>query len=382
MQWQTIFDFFGSAELGIAATALCAAFAALIIQIVLTMIIRRLISRHPYMQALLKRSVGPFRLLFPMIAIQAVLAAAPRQYEWLPATRHAVLLAMILAITWLATAAVMGIRDVMKLRFPIDVGDNLHARRVLTQTTVLLRTLSGVVILLGVAAALTTFPGVRQIGASLLASAGLAGIVVGFAARPVLGNLIAGLQIAMAQPIRIDDVVIVQNEWGVIEEIAGAYVVVKIWDERRLVVPLQWFIENPFQNWTRTGSQIIGTVFLWVDYSLPLEPLRAEMMRICESAKEWDRRVASLQVTETSEQAMQLRIIASSNNASLSWDLRCRIREGLIAFIQREYPAALPRMRAQLVEQQQPHQEKAMAQGASDQRATAAGKATPEPANA
>jgi small-conductance mechanosensitive channel len=381
MQWQTIFDLFPSPELAIAGTALIAVLAALILQFILTAVIGRLIAHHPYPKAMLKRSVGPFRLLLPTLAVQAVLQAAPDDYEWLPAWQHIVLLLTIFSVTWLAVAAVMGVRDVMKLRFPIDAKDNLHARRVLTQTTVLLRTVSGLIIIFGLAGALMTFPGVRQIGASLLASAGLAGIVVGFAARPVLGNLIAGLQIAMAQPIRIDDVVIVEGEWGRIEEITGAYVIVKIWDERRLVVPLQWFIEHPFQNWTRNSAQIIGSVFLWVDYELPLEPLRQEMTRICESATEWDRRVAVLQVTDANERAMQLRIIVSSANASLNWDLRCRVREGLIAFIQREHPEALPRMRAQIVEEQQPHDETAAARGATDDRASAAGKATPQPAS-
>lgn len=380
MQWQTIFDWFPSPALAIAGTALLAAFVVLVVQTLVTAIVRRLIAHHPYPNALLKRSAGPLRLLLPTLAVQAVLAAAPNDYEWIPAWQHAVLLLTILSVTWLAIAALLGVRDVMKLRFPIAVGDNLHARRVLTQTSVLLRTLSGLVILFGIAGALMTFPGVRQIGASLLASAGLAGIVVGFAAKPVLGNFIAGLQIALSQPIRIDDVVIVEGEWGVIEEITGAFVVVKIWDERRLVVPLQWFIEHPFQNWTRSSAQIIGSVFLWVDYAIPLEALRQEMTRICEASKEWDKRVAVLQVTDTSEQAMQLRVLASSANASLNWDLRCRVREGLIAFIQREYPAALPRMRAELVVEQHPHSEQAALRGSTDSRANAQGKATPQPA--
>ena len=382
MDWQPVFDLFPSPELAIAGAATIAVFGVLLLHIAVTAIIRRLIAQHPYPQALLKRSVKPMRLLLPTLAVQAVLAAAPNDYEWLSAWQHAVLLLSIVAVTWLAIAAVMGVRDVMRLRFPIESGDNLHARRVLTQTTVLLRTLSGVIILFGVAGALMTFPGVRQIGASLLASAGLAGIVVGFAARPVLGNLIAGLQIALSQPIRIDDVVIVEGEWGVIEEITSAFVVVKIWDERRLVVPLQWFIEHPFQNGTRSSADLLGAVTIWVDYALPLEPLRKEMTRICESAKEWDKRVAVLQVTDASEQAMQLRIIVSSQNASLNWDLRCRVREGLIAFVQREHPAALPRMRAELVLEQAPHQEAPAVRGSTDSRASARGKATPEPANA
>jgi small-conductance mechanosensitive channel len=196
---------------------------------------------------------------------------------------------------------------------------------------------------------LMTFPAARQFGASLLASAGLAGLAVGFAAKPVLGNLIAGLQIAFTQPIRLDDVVIVEGEWGRIEEITGTYVVVKIWDDRRLVVPLQYFIETPFQNWTRNSSSIIGSVFFWVDYGIDLEALRKEMDRLLNQVNElWDGRVKVLQVTETSEKCIQLRILASSPDSSKSWDLRCYLRENMINFINCHYPGSLPQLRTTL----------------------------------
>src|SRR5262249_42523607 len=158
------------------------------------------------------------------------------------------------------------------------------------------------------------------------------------------------MQIALTQPIRLEDVVIVQNEWGWIEEITGTYVVVRIWDQRRLIVPLQWFIENPFQNWTRTASALLGTALIWVDYTLPLEPLRREAQRICNGAPEWDGRLCQVQVVDTSERAMQVRVLVSAPDSSMAWDLRCRIREGLIAFIQREYPHCLPRLRTDLAD--------------------------------
>jgi small-conductance mechanosensitive channel len=161
----------------------------------------------------------------------------------------------------------------------------------------------------------------------------------------VLGNLIAGLQIALSQPLRLDDVVVIQGEWGRIEEITGTYVSVRLWDQRRLVVPLQWFIENPFANWTRSNSQIIGTVFLHVDYRMPLAPLREELGRILEQAPEWDRRVQVLQVTDATERTMQLRVLVSSQDSGLNWDLRCRVREGLVVFIQAHYRQYLPRAR-------------------------------------
>lgn len=381
MQWSTLFEFFGTPVIAIAVVCAVTVALALLVQDTVTRIVARLIAHRPFLRAFLRRSVGPMRLLLPLLALQTVLLSVPARWSELAAWHHAVLLGIIYAVTWLAVQAVLGVRDVVSLRLPVNVENNLSRRRVLTQSTVLARAISGIVVIVGAATALTTFPAVRQIGASLLASAGLAGIVVGFAARPVLGNLIAGLQIALAQPIRIDDVVIVEGEWGRIEDITGAYVVVKIWDERRLIVPLQWFIENPFQNWTYRNADILGPVYLWADYRLPLEPLRHEMARICETAPEWDGRVCTLQVVDASDRAVQLRALASAGDAGRSWDLKCRIREGLIAFIQRHHAEALPHLRAELTHAAPPHGETAVARGATDVRAMAKGRATPETAN-
>uniref|UniRef100_UPI0035648557 mechanosensitive ion channel family protein n=1 Tax=Hydrogenophaga sp. TaxID=1904254 RepID=UPI0035648557 len=231
---------------------------------------------------------------------------------------------------------------------PLAVEHNMEARRIHTQTQVLSRVVQGMVWFVGAALLLMTFPAVREIGASLLASAGVLGIVAGFAARPVLGNIIAGLQIGISQPIRLDDVVIVENEWGVIEQITGTYVVVRIWDDRRLIVPLQYWIEKPFQNWTRSTSELTGTVYLWVDYRMPLAPLREALQRACDTSELWDRRVALLQVTEAGERAMQLRCLVTAASAPAAWDLRCHVREYLIEFIQSEYPQYLARQRAEV----------------------------------
>ena len=195
---------------------------------------------------------------------------------------------------------------------------------------------------------LMTFPQVRELGASVLASAGLAGIVVGFAARPVLQNLIAGVQIAIAQPIRIDDVVIVEGEWGRIEEITATYVVVKIWDQRRLIVPLNHFIEHPFQNWTRTDAEILGTVYLYVDYTVPVEAVRQELHRLLQASEKWDGRAWGLVVTNATDRALQLRALMSAADASAAWDLRCEVRERLIEYVQEHHPGGLPRIRAEM----------------------------------
>jgi small-conductance mechanosensitive channel len=263
-------------------------------------------------------------------------------------------LLLIAALTWLAARVIDAAGEAIIRLNPVDIRDNLHARRIQTQTRVLTRTLMLFVILIGGASALMTLPGMRQIGTTLLASAGLAGLVVGMAARPVFGNLIAGLQIALSQPLRLDDVVIIEGEWGRIEEIGTTYVVVKIWDDRRLIVPLQWIIEHPFQNWTRRTSDLLGTVFIWVDYRVPLQPLRDELKRVCEAAPEWDGRVALIQVVETSERAIQLRALVSAGDAPKAWDLRCRVREALIDFLQRECPDALPRLRAEVDREKHP----------------------------
>ncbi|MNU51859.1 Miniconductance mechanosensitive channel MscM precursor [compost metagenome] len=210
----------------------------------------------------------------------------------------------------------------------------------------LTRSAHAIVVLLGLSFVLLTLPGARQIGASLLASAGVAGLVAGIAARPVLGNFIAGLQIAFSQPIRIDDVLIVNGEWGTVEEIKGTYVVVRVWDERRLIVPLQWFIENPFENWTHTSSEILGTVFLWLDFSIPIEPLRAELTRICEAAPQWDGRVCTVQATDSNERAVRVRFLISAVDSGKAFELRCLVREQMLAFITTHYPHGLPRLRS------------------------------------
>jgi small-conductance mechanosensitive channel len=222
--------------------------------------------------------------VLPLIALQAVWQAAPDTLPLISQVRHGNALLLLATITWLALRAIDGVAQGIIGQHSVEVEDNLNARRIHTQTRLLARTAGFMVLVAGLSLMLMTFPGARQLGASLLASAGVIGIVAGIAARPVFSNLIAGLQIALAQPLRIDDVLIVQGEWGRVEEITGTYVVLKIWDERRLVIPLQWFIENPFQNWTRNSAQIIGTVFVWVDYRMPLEPLRQAARQACEAA--------------------------------------------------------------------------------------------------
>ncbi|WP_291010522.1 mechanosensitive ion channel family protein [Hydrogenophaga sp.] len=301
---------------------------------------------------------APAKWSLPALFVTLVLQGAPEDAVGLSGVHRLMALLLIACLTWLVSSAIRGTAQGVIKTNPTGAADNLEARRVQTQTRVLARTLQGMVVLIGLALMLMTFPAARQIGASLLASAGVMGIVAGFAARPVLGNLIAGLQIGLSQPIRLDDVVVIENEWGVIEEITGTYVVVRIWDQRRLIVPLHCWIEKPFQNWTRNSSDLIGTVFLWVDYRMPLAPLRAELQRICEASEHWDKRLAMIQVTEAGPHAMQLRCLVTSATAPAGWDLRCEVREGLLDFMQREYTDYLPRQRAAVtLEANESHEE-------------------------
>jgi small-conductance mechanosensitive channel len=311
-------------------------------------VVMRIARPNPLISVVLRYIDKPSLFVLVILVLEGVWSEAPNTLNYIEPLRDITALALIAALTWLSVRSAKAIGEAIIRAHPLDTADNLQARRIHTQARVLARSVMILIVIVGTGGALMTFPNVRQVGASLLASAGVAGLVAGIAARPVLGNLIAGLQIALSQPIRLDDVVVIQGEWGRIEEITGTYVSVRLWDQRRLIVPLQWFIENPFTNWTRSSSQIIGTVFLFVDYRMPLAPLREELARIVESAPEWDRRVQVLQVTDGTERAMQLRALVSSQDSGLNWDLRCRVREGLLDFIQRHYPQYLPRTRAEV----------------------------------
>ncbi|HEY0886118.1 MAG TPA: mechanosensitive ion channel domain-containing protein [Ramlibacter sp.] len=329
-----------------ATVALLAVIGALVVHRIGRAVLLRAASRVPLLDAVIRCSTSAAGAALPLAALQVVWTAAPDTLRWIANVRHVNGLLLIAALTWLAIRAVRGVALGVLARHPVEAEDNLHARRIQTQATVLSRTAMVVIFIAGTSMALMTFPGARQLGASLLASAGVVGLVVGIAARPVFSNLISGLQLALAQPIRLDDVLIVKGEWGRVAEITGTYVVLKLWDERQLIVPLQWFIENPFENWTRSSSQILGTVMLYLDYATPVEPLRQEAERVVKAAPEWDGRVFAVQVTDTTERAMQVRILMSAANAGKAFDLRCRVREQMLAFVAREYPQCLPQVRS------------------------------------
>lgn len=265
-------------------------------------------------------------------------------------------LLLIFSFTWFIIVAIRIAKNQFLKKFDVTTKNNLRARKFYTQFNIIERIAVFVVVLFAVGIALLTFDGVQEIGVSILTSAGIAGIVLGLSAQKVFGTIFAGIQIAIAQPIRIDDVVIVEGEWGRIEEIKLTYVVVQIWDKRRLVLPTTYFIEKPFENWTRNSADILGTVYIYTDYDFPIDELRNELTRLLESTKLWDRKVNVIQVTDATEKTMQLRALMSAKDASTAWDLRVYARENLIKFIKENYPDSLPQTRI-AVKQDHPPQE-------------------------
>lgn len=291
---------------------------------------------------------APLRMLIPAICIAIVLPFVRLPQQILSLLIHLVNLWIIGTTGWLLVKIVLIVRDLVLSRYQIDVKDNLEARRVYTQIRLIQRILIVIILFVTLAIMLLTFDKVRQIGMSLLASAGIIGIILGFAAQKTLGNLLAGIQIAIAQPIRLDDVVIVENEWGWIEEITLTYVVMRIWDLRRLIIPISYFIENPFQNWTRISAALLGTVYLYADYTVPVEAVRQELFRILEKSEYWDGKVKGLQVTNTTDRIVELRALMSAVDSPTTWNLRCEVREKLLTFVQKNYHESLPQMRVTL----------------------------------
>lgn len=253
---------------------------------------------------------------------------------------------LIITLGWLVVQVIRGTFRYWQNKLDIHNSNNLEARKKLTQMSMIERITIIVVSIIFLSIALMTIDSVRQLGVSLLASAGVAGIIVGFAAQRSFGQIFSGIQITFTQPVRLDDVVVIEGEWGRIEEINITYAVVKIWDERRLIVPIDYFLNNPIQNWTRATSDILGTVFLYVSYDLPLEPLREELARIVEDDPNWDKRVQNIQVTESKQWYKEIRILVSSNDSSRNWDLRVAVREKLIDFINEHYPGSFAKINA------------------------------------
>jgi len=291
---------------------------------------------------------SPLRFLIPVLCVAGVmplLRLPGKAGLFIGNFIHILLIALF---GWVAIKIVYIVRDELLNRYDINTRDNVHARSMHTQMRVIANIIGVVIVLLTVSFVLMSFAEVRHIGVSILASAGIVGIVIGFAAQKTLGNLIAGIQIAIAQPIRLDDVVIIEDEWGWIEEITLTFVVVRIWDLRRLVVPISYFLEKPFQNWTRTSADLLGTVFIYTDYAVPVKEIRNELTRILQNCPKWDKKVNVLQVTNATDKTVELRALMSAEDSPTMWDLRCEVREKLLEFLQKRFPECLPRLRIEM----------------------------------
>lgn len=309
---------------------------------------RLVAERSLFQRSLVSRLEGPGLLAAAAIALWFASQVAPLTPDQAEPIGQLLVISLIALAGWMTQTALHIWMTIYLRRFKLDAEDNLLARKHVTQTRILRQVANFLIATIALAAALMTFPGVRQYGVSLLASAGAAGLVVGLALQPVLKNLFAGIQLAITQPIRIEDALLVEGEWGNVEEITSTYVVVRIWDWRRIILPLSYFIEHPFQNWTRDSAELIGTVMLYLDYSVPVARVRAKAEEIARASPLWNGKVLNVAVTDLRARDLEIRVLVSASNAGRTFDLRCAMREQLIDWLQREYPTALPRTRADL----------------------------------
>jgi small-conductance mechanosensitive channel len=319
----------------------CGAAAGWIFYIVVSAIFKR--------WSLLKNNIEAFRKpLRPLLPVICAAVTVPftRLTDVVKAGMgHFFYILLIALFGWLAVTVVYIMRDVFLSGYNINDKNNLRARSIYTQTGMITNIINVIIIIFTISAILMTFQEVKQIGVSILASAGIVGIVVGFAAQKTLGNFIAGIQIALAQPIRLDDVVVVEGEWGRIEEITLTYVVVRIWDLRRLILPLSYFLDKPFENWTRASADLTGTVMIYADYTIPVPEIREELNRILNNNPKWDKKASGLQVTGATERTIEMQALVSAADSELLWDLRCEVREKMIGFLRSRFPDSLPHVR-------------------------------------
>ncbi|MEQ9438670.1 MAG: mechanosensitive ion channel [Cyclobacteriaceae bacterium] len=300
--------------------------------------------------SILKHLGNRTRLFFPLLVfwvLQPIVLLPEPLDDIVQKTTQAL---FFMSVGWILLKSINVLEDIAYVYYQEERGDLLRERKVRTQLQFLKRIMGVVIFILVLASVLLTFDGVREVGATLLTSAGVAGIIVGVAAQKSLANLLAGLQIAITQPIKIDDSVIVEGEWGMIEEITLTYVVVRVWDKRRIVLPITYFIEKPFQNWTRSSSELTGVIMLYVDYNLPIEPLREQLTAILQEEPLWDQQANVIQVVDTTERTMVLRVLVSSNDAPNTWTLRCSVREKLITYIREHHAESLPKSRVAVLD--------------------------------
>lgn len=294
---------------------------------------------------IVRKVVVPCLLFIVAVSVRVNLPLLISDPELLNTSKHFFLILLIVSGTWILINAIRISKIIILSKYDVSQKNNLLARKLHTQFQIIERIIIFVLVFIAIALILLTFDSIKQIGVSLFASAGVAGLIIGLAAQRVIGSMLAGFQLAITQPIRIDDVVIVENEWGWIEEITLTYVVIRLWDRRRLVVPTTYFIEKPFQNWTRTSADLIGSVFIYTDYTMSVEELRVEFSRILEQTDMWDKNIANVQVTNSTNHSMEIRFLMSASDSPILWDLRTFVREKLVEYMQKNHPDKLPRTR-------------------------------------
>ncbi len=316
-----------------------------ILQSVVVRLLGPLFRNHSTIPEFFPRIRGAIRFGTVLLAAAIAFPIIPMDQTVSDMLHGVLIAATIILAGWLTIvfANTLGDRYIGKLR--LDVADNLHARKAVTQARILKRAIDTLLVILTLAFALMSFPSVRSFGVSLFASAGAAGLIVGLAARPLLENLFAGIQLAITQPIRLDDVLVVNGQWGWVEEINSTYIVMRLWDWRRYVLPLSYFLQNPFENWTRTSAGIIGSVYLYLDYTAPIDAIRDKATEIVKESKRWDGKVVNVQVSDAKTDTIEVRILVTATDSPTVWDLRCEVREKVLAYIASEHPGCLPRRR-------------------------------------
>jgi small-conductance mechanosensitive channel len=291
---------------------------------------------------------GPVSSFLPLIFLNGSLDYMTMDKVYFHGLNKAIEIAVIINFSIILVRIVKIMEEQFYLHFDLNKEDNLKERKVRTQLQFVRKFLVAVIIIITISVVLLSFESMRKIGTGLLTGVGIGGIIIGFAAQKSLGNLLAGFQIAFTQPIRIDDVLVVEGEWGRVEEITLTYVVLNIWDQRRLILPITYFIEKPFQNWTRVSSQLLGTVFLYLDYDTPIQPLREKLTEVLNANPLWDNRVNVVQVTDSKQDGIEVRFLMSARNSSQAFDLRCIVREEMLAYIRTYFPESLPKTRVSI----------------------------------
>lgn len=324
-----------------------AALLGFLVKLIITALLRYYKNAEDYslFKSILTHLSRPLNSFVPLLTLNALLPFLIHEASYVGYFKRLLEILLIISFSNVLLNTIKIFEDYVYHTYDFKKADNLEERKIQTQLRFIRKLVGAFIVIITVAVVLLTFDNVRKIGAGLLTGVGIGGIIIGFAAQKSLGNLLAGFQIAFTQPIRIDDVLVVEGEWGRVEDITLTYVVLNIWDQRRLILPITYFIEKPFQNWTRTTAQLLGTVMLYVDYTCPVESVRTELNRLLTTTDLWDKRVAVLQVSDAKETTMELKVILSAADSGKIGDLRAYIREKLIIFIQENYGTALPKLR-------------------------------------